>query len=123
MGGPFSWPVAEKSPEEAKRGAMQSRGYLPENRQRNVHVYASGEFSPQLTAFFTSTAIFASTSAVNPFSAKAVAHIAPSSRFALSSKLNVAYLVLNLGAGRKKQTILPSLAYAGIPYQVFGERT
>ncbi len=26
-------------------------------------------------------------------------------------------------APRKKQTTLPSLAYAGIPYQSFGERT
>src|SRR5437773_8457030 len=46
----------------------------------------------------------------------------PSSRFALSLKPNVAYLVLNLAAAWKKQTTLPSLAYAGIPYQSLGER-
>src|SRR5919198_2940206 len=48
--------------------------------------------------------------------------MAPSSRFALSLKPNVAYLVLNFCALWKKQTTLPSMAYAGIPYQVFGER-
>ena len=37
-------------------------------------------------------------------------------------KPNVAYRVLNFCAFWKKQTTLPSLAYAGIPYQVFGER-
>src|SRR5579863_5355575 len=47
----------------------------------------------------------------------------PSSRFALSLKPSVAYLVLNLCALWKKQMTWPSLAYAGIPYQVFGERT
>src|SRR5437588_1542369 len=77
---------------------------------------------PQLTAFFTSSPILASSAAVNAFSAKATGHRAPSSRFALSLKPNVAYLVLNLCAGWKKQTTLPSLAYAGIPYQSFGER-
>src|SRR3954454_12455128 len=46
--------------------------------------------------------------------------MAPSSRFAASSKPNVAYLEPNLSALLKKQTTLPSLAYAGIPYQVFG---
>src|SRR2546429_6706384 len=39
-----------------------------------------------------------------------------------SLKPSVAYLVLNFCAFWKKQTTLPSLAYAGIPYQVFGER-
>src|SRR5215471_17358425 len=77
---------------------------------------------PQLTAFFTSAPILASSAAVNAFSAKAVGHMAPSSRFAWSLKPNVAYLVLNLCAAWKKQTTLPSLAYAGIPYQSFGER-
>jgi hypothetical protein len=43
--------------------------------------------------------------------------------FIASLKPNVAYLVLNFCALWKKQTTLPSLAYAGIPYQVFGERT
>ena len=36
---------------------------------------------------------------------------------------NVAYLALNFCALWKKQTTLPSLAYAGIPYQVFGKRS
>src|SRR5579859_1081497 len=85
-------------------------------------VALSKRLSPQLTAFFTSATILASSAAVNSFSAKAIGHIAPSSRCALSLKPNVAYRVLNFCAGWKKQTILPSLAYAGIPYQVFGER-
>jgi hypothetical protein len=49
--------------------------------------------------------------------------MAPSSRFASSLRPNVAYLDLNFDALWKKQTTFPSLAYAGIPYQVFGERT
>ena len=49
--------------------------------------------------------------------------MAPASTFAASSKPNVAYLDLNLAALLKKQTTLPSLAYAGIPYQVFGQRS
>jgi len=57
---------------------------------------------------------------VNSFSAKATGHIAPSSSFALSLKPNVEYLVLNFCAGWKWQMILPSLAYAGIPYQSVG---
>src|SRR5207247_7975642 len=77
---------------------------------------------PQLTAFFTSAPILASSAAVNSFSAKATGHMVPSSRFALSLKPNVAYLALNLWALWKKQTTLPSLADAGIPYQVRGER-
>src|SRR5207302_2477188 len=77
---------------------------------------------PQRTAFFTSVAIFVSSAAVNSFSAKATGHRAPLSRFAASLKPNVAYLVLNFCALWKKQTILPSLAYAGIPYQSLGER-
>src|SRR5881296_2121706 len=76
----------------------------------------------QLTAFFTSALILASSVAVNSFSAKATGHRAPSSRFAVSLKPNVAYLVLNFCALWKKQRTFPSLAYAGIPYQVFGER-
>src|SRR5207237_7356903 len=74
-------------------------------------------FSFQLTAFFTSAPILASSAAVNSFSAKAVGHRAPSSRCASCMKPNVAYLVLNFCALWKKQTTLPSLAYAGIPYQ------
>jgi hypothetical protein len=41
----------------------------------------------------------------------------------VSLKPNVAYLVLNFCAHWKKQTILPFLAYAGIPYQSFGARS
>src|SRR5882672_5342390 len=73
-------------------------------------------------AFFTSAPILASSVEVSSFSAKDVGHMAPSSRFALSLKPNVAYLALNFCALWKKQTTLPSLAYAGIPYQVLGER-
>ncbi len=46
----------------------------------------------QPTAFFTSALIIASSVPVNFFSAKAVGHMAPSSRFAVSLKPNVAYL-------------------------------
>src|SRR5262245_63276651 len=66
--------------------------------------------------------ILASPVAVNCFSAKLVGHMTPSSRFASSLKPNVAYLALNLYALWKKQTTLSSLAYAGIPYHVFGKR-
>src|SRR5215472_3532741 len=48
--------------------------------------------------------------------------MSPSSRFALSLKPSVAYRVLNFSALWKKQMTLPSLAYAGIPYQVLVER-
>ncbi len=65
---------------------------------------------PQLTAFFTSATILASSAAVNFVSAKDVGHMVPSSRFASSLKPNVAYRDLNLSAGVKKQTTLPSLA-------------
>src|SRR6202047_4258305 len=101
---------------------MVETGVL-ENEARAVAVrFESEGHPPQLTAFFTSAPILASSAEVNSFSAKAVGHMAPSSRFALSLKPNVAYLVLNFCALWKKQTTLPSLAYAGIPYQVFGER-
>jgi hypothetical protein len=52
----------------------------------------------QLTALFTSAPIFASSAAVNSFSAKEVGHMAPSSRFAASLNPNVAYLDLNFCA-------------------------
>src|SRR6266540_657402 len=91
-------------------------------QRRRLRVRPRGHAGPQLTAFFTSALILASSAAVNSFSAKEVGHMAPSSRFASSSKPNVAYLDLNLCALLKKQTTLPSLAYAGIPYQVFGSR-
>ena len=74
-----------------------------------------------LTACLTSFAILASSAFVNFLSAKATGHMEPSSSFALSLKPNIAYLSLNFAAFRKKQTTFPSLlAYAGIPYQVFG---
>src|SRR6187549_1459491 len=71
-------------------------------------------------AVLTSSRMTTSSAAVNFASAKAVGHMAPSSRFASSLKPSVAYLVLNFCALWKKQTTLPSLAYAGCPYQVFG---
>ena len=46
----------------------------------------------------------------------------PSSRFALSLNPNVAYRALNFAPLWKKQMTLPSLAYAGIPYQVLEVR-
>src|SRR5207247_9227128 len=95
---------------------MKVRGWIP------PRAGASVEISPQRTAFFTSAPILASSAAVNSFSAKAVGHMAASSRFALSLKPNVAYLVLNFSALWKKQTTLPSLAYAGMPHQSPGER-
>ena len=64
-----------------------------------------------------------SSAAVNAFTAKAVVHIVPLSRFALSLKPNVAYLVLNFWAGWKKQITFPSLEYAGMPYQSLGVRS
>src|SRR5690606_11001523 len=60
------------------------------------------------TARFTSSAILASSSGPNPFTAKAVGHMLPSSRCAESLKPNVAYRVPNLSAAWKKQTTLPS---------------
>src|ERR1035437_9551038 len=49
--------------------------------------------------------------------------MAPSSSFALSLKPSIWYLALNFPAFWKKQMTSPPLAYAGIPYQVFGART
>ena len=46
-------------------------------------LHGSSDACPQLTAFFTSAAILASSAAVNSFSAKEVGHMAPSSRFAV----------------------------------------
>jgi hypothetical protein len=64
----------------------------------------------QLIARSTSATIFASSVAVSSLSANEVGHMAPSSRFAVSLKPNVAYLELNFWALWKKQTTLPSLA-------------
>src|ERR1051326_1170547 len=77
---------------------------------------------PQLSALLSRAIILDSSVAVKSFSANAVGHMLPSSRFAVSLKPNVAYLALNFWASWKKQTTLPSFAYAGIPYHVFGER-
>src|SRR5918912_164072 len=79
------------------------------------------QLCPQLIALSTSARIFSSSAAVNSFSANSVGHMLPSSSLALSLKPRVAYLLLNLSAHLKKQTTLPSLAYAGIPYQVLGD--
>jgi hypothetical protein len=76
---------------------------------------------PRLTAFFTIDTIFISSAAVNSVRAKAVGHMAPSSRFALSLKPNVAYFVLNFCALWKKQTTWPSLACAGVPQKKKGD--
>ena len=46
----------------------------------------------------------------------------PPSSFALSLKPSVAYRALNFCAAWKKQTTSSSLAYAGMPFDVFGER-
>src|SRR5512133_1140229 len=72
--------------------------------------WSIGHGMPQLTAFFTSAAILASSAAVRSFRANEVGHIAPSSRCAASSNPSVAYLELNFSALLKKHTILPSLA-------------
>src|SRR5438132_12100023 len=64
---------------ERKGGAARFKT----NHRRSV---AIGLLSPQLTAFFTSAPIRASSAAVNSFSAKAVGHTAPSSRFAARSE-------------------------------------
>jgi hypothetical protein len=48
------------------------------------HGHRHDTHGPQLTAFFTSAAIFFSSAGVNPSSAKEVGHILPSSRFAAS---------------------------------------
>jgi hypothetical protein len=93
----------------ARSCAFSSRGNASSRPTIPPRAGPSGELSPQLTAFFTSAPILASSAAVNSFSAKAVGHMARSSRFALSLKPSVAYLVLNFCAGWKKKTTLPSL--------------
>jgi hypothetical protein len=86
------------------RGNASSRPPIP------PRAGPGGEFGPQLTAFFTSARICASSAGVNFVSAKAVDHMAPSSRFAASWKPSVEYLELYCCALWKKQTTLPSLA-------------
>ena len=101
----------------AGRSSGRSRRRRPEPPGGRVR----GAAVAQPAAFFTSSPILFSSAAVNVVSAKAVGHMVPSSRFAASLKPSVAYLALNFFASWKKQTTLPSLAYAGIPYQVSGE--
>ena len=55
----------------------------------------------QLIAFLTRALICASSAAVSSFSANSTGHMAPLSRFAVSLKPSVAYLVLNFSAGLK----------------------
>src|SRR4029450_12155637 len=101
-----------------------SLGVTVGNVQRPATVSFGLRASPQLTALFTSAAILFSSAAGNSVRAHEVGHMVPSSRFAASWKPNVEYLKLYFCALWKKQTILPSLlAYAGIPYQVFGDRS
>ena len=64
---------------------------------------APGELGPQLTAFFTSASIRASSAAVNSVRAKDTGHMAPSSSLASAWNSNVAYRTLNFEAGLKKQ--------------------
>ncbi len=78
----------------APRPAVVEAGILKES----AGSAAVGLLSPQLTACFTSATILASSASVNSLSAKAVGHMAPSSRFASCMKPNVAYLVLNFCA-------------------------
>jgi hypothetical protein len=54
---------------------------------KSVFVMRLNVPGPHLIAFFTSAPIFTSSVAVNSFSAKATGHMAPSSRFAVSLKL------------------------------------
>jgi hypothetical protein len=90
-----SWATSSAFSNRTSRSCLPGAGHGP------PRAGSSGLLSPQLTAFFTSAAILASTSGVNSFSAKEVGHMAPSSRFAVSLKPNVAYLSLNFDAGVK----------------------
>jgi hypothetical protein len=83
---------------------------LAERQARATRVLDGSSGRLQLTAFFTSAATFFSAAGVSSVRAKAVGHIVPSSRFAASSKPNVAYLELNFSALLKKHTTFPSLA-------------
>ena len=70
----------------------------------------------QLTAFFTSATILASSAALKSLTANSTGHTLPSSSFAASLKPSVAYLVLNFCALWKKQTtfhLLPLLCHTG----------
>ena len=67
------------------------------------------------TAFFTSSTIRFSAAGVSSVTAKATGKSSPSSTFASGWNPNVEYRTLNFDLGWKKQMVLPSLAYAGIP--------
>ena len=101
--GPRCWCCLASSerPAAASVGeaAVCNDGLLREVEARAVAVrFESEGHPPQLTAFFTSAPILASSAVVKFLNAKEVGHMAPSSRFALSLKPNVAYRVLNLCA-------------------------
>ena len=68
------------------------------------------ELGCQLAAFFTSSAMRASTRSVSFVTANAIGHISSSSILASGWKPNVEYRTLNFEAGWKKQITLPSLA-------------
>jgi hypothetical protein len=114
------WACISQASQEGS-GAGQCHSTFGEGRTPDIHQWASSWRSsvvtftpgqtacPQLTACFTSATIFASSAAVNSFSAKATGHAVPSSRCALSLKPSVAYRALNFSAAWKKQMILPSL--------------
>src|SRR5260370_7828628 len=90
-------------------------GWLVEGQAVPPRAGPGVELSPQLTAFFTSAPILASSAAVNFVRAKAAGHMAPSSRFALSLNPNVADLVLTFCALCITHTPFPSFPYAGTP--------
>src|SRR6266851_10120337 len=97
-------PLSHKFVSVASGGESKGNAaYFKTNHRRDESTGFISQLN-QLTAFFTSAPILASSAAVNSFSAKAVGHMAPSSRFASCWKPNVAYLVLNFCALWKKQT-------------------
>ena len=114
---PAPW-LASRNPPDGKNRPTLAASSFPARRMasrelsalQKILARAQGGLAPHLTAFFTSAPILASSAAVSAFNAKAVGHRAPSSRFAVSLKPSVAYLVLNFCAPWKKQTTLPSLA-------------
>src|SRR3989304_7394253 len=85
-----SWRALAASSYSARR--MEIVGFVGATEDPRAGL--RGELSPQLTAFFTSALILASSVAVSSFSAKATGPTAPSSRFAVSLKPNDACLVL-----------------------------
>jgi hypothetical protein len=85
----------------ARLCAFSSRGNASSRPTIPSRAGPRGDLGPQFTACFTSAAILSSSAAVNSVSAKEVGHMAPSSRFAMSLKPNVAYRELNLEAAVK----------------------